>query len=224
MGSAVILNQKHEACLNQICTETLCKYDQELENLIIDRLLNKKPLSNTKLKEYLEQCLEKTEEKLQAILLKTFPNSWRKVSPFLSMHIERSRQKYKYYEYINSMRSLYVSHKAKVSVLLERHIKKKLPRNKVFESYLKQVKGSFAFSGLVDLDKIISSNTSNLKLMMEAFAQTKKSFKQLEKEIEASLTCDSPALMPKNFQEIRSSLQKKVKRQDFPLIPNFHLF
>lgn len=206
------------------CTKILKEYDNKLQSEIINHLLNSSPLATRAFKEYISTSREKSETNLKNKLTKKFPKSFHTVNHYLTLHISHSKSMEPIYIYINSMRSLHLLHKVKIKTLLKDFIKKKSSKKEIFQVYLSRIKGSFAFTGLCELEKLVSSLNPNIEILIKAFKQTKASRKQLESNLEDYLNSATSTKVPENFTTIRESLQKLFLKLDFPILPNNNLF
>ena len=207
----------------ETCSSLHKKHDSTLDTHILTILLNKDPLTTKAFKELLSTSLENSINTLKRKLFKSYPKYTYTIYSYNTLHISRFKSREPFYTYINSMRSLEHLHKTKIKILLSHFIKQKSPTQKIFQIFLTQIKGSLAFSGLCELEKLVSSHDPNISILLKAFKQTKRAQKKIESELEDYLKSTSPLYPPLNFESIRLDLQKSLKTLDFPILATNNL-
>lgn len=206
------------------CTKKLKDYNTKLQSQIMNHLLDNPPLTTRAFREYISAAREKSETNLKQKLLKQSPKLVHIVNHYIKLHISHSKSLEPVFIYMNSMRSLLFLHKVKIKTLLKDFIRKKSSKKEIFQAYLSRIKGSFAFSGLRELEELVTCISPNTSILLRAFKQTKACRKQLESDLEDYLSSAINIKLPDNFRVIRESLQKSFKSLDFPIIPNYNLF
>ena len=137
--------------------EIVSTADKLFDESVISSLLSQPPLSTHILHKLLHKKIEKSKLKLQKEFVQKFPATKNNSAVFVTLHVSRCKSKIGYFDYINSMRSLYLAHVAKQDAIIKDFIKYHRGKTEVLDNYLKNCKGCFSLQGMCELEELIDS-------------------------------------------------------------------
>lgn len=200
------------------CYKLLSEADERFDSSIIPILFNRPPLSSHFLQKLLLSKAEKSKVHLQNQLISTFPISNTSYTTFITLHQSRCRNKSGYFEYLNSMRSLYSLHKLKQELLTKDLLKQSKAKVEVLDRYLKEIKGTFSIQGICELQQLLAHSTSPFKMFLFLFQQTFRAKKILESDFHELKNVDKSELTPKGFEEAQEKVEEDLYQLQFPTI------
>lgn len=192
--------------------------DKLFDESVISSLLSQPPLSTNVLHKLLLRKIEKSKLKLQKEFIQKFPATKSNSAVFVTLHVSRCKAKVGYFDYINSMRSLYLTHVAKQDAIIKDFIKYNRGKTEVLDNYLKNCKGCFSLQGLCELEELIDSGYTGFKMLVFLFRQTFENKKKVENQLINIKGVDKSDIIPRGFEDVQETVQENLFQLQFPII------